>query len=158
MLQFFGGRGEPATETIAQAEVPPADLTGLDALPASELGQWELTLGDLTAQRNLRHDQIFGYDSLLPRWTYEVFLAHVIPEDRPMVEEAFAETLSKKGHWDLECRIRRADGEERWIRSEANVQENDYGQGVRICGLVGDITEQKRAEEECLQDLGSAPQ
>ena len=147
MLQFFGGQEASIDRGFAQTEAPLEAPKGLDAMPASELGHWELTLGDLTAQRNLRHDQIFGYDSLLPRWTYEVFLEHVVPEDRPLVEESFAETIAKKGHWDLECRIRRADGAVRWIRSEANVQENDYGQGVRIQGLVGDITEQKRAEE-----------
>lgn len=152
MLQLFGGHGASdssiAEPVVEQAEEHQAELKGLDALPISELGTWELTIGDLTAQRNLRHDQIFGYDSLLPHWTYEIFLAHVVPEDRPMIEEAFAEILSTKRHWVLECRIRRADGEERWIRSEADIQQNEYGQGVRICGLVGDITDQKQAEAE----------
>ncbi len=57
------------------------------ALSAADTGQWDLNLIDGTAHRNLRHDQIFGYDSLLPEWTYDMFLEHVLPADRSLVDQ-----------------------------------------------------------------------
>ena len=43
------------------------------ALSAADLGQWDLNLVTHVAHHTLRHDQIFGYDSLLPEWTYDLF-------------------------------------------------------------------------------------
>ena len=53
------------------------------ALEASHTGAWDLDLVDYSAYRSLEHDHIFGYAHLLPQWTYEMFLEHVLPEDRP---------------------------------------------------------------------------
>ncbi|CAN0490812.1 unnamed protein product, partial [Phaeothamnion confervicola] len=50
------------------------------ALHKVNTGGWDLDLVDHTAHRTLEHDRIFGYASLLPQWTYEMFLEHVLPE------------------------------------------------------------------------------
>ena len=59
------------------------------ALETSHTGAWDLDLVDHTAYRSLEHDRIFGYSELLQKWTYEMFLEHVLPEDRAMVEKIF---------------------------------------------------------------------
>src|SRR6266566_2033958 len=43
------------------------------ALQFTHTGAWDLDLVDHTAHRTLEHDRIFGYGSLLPHWTYEIF-------------------------------------------------------------------------------------
>ena len=48
------------------------------ALGAAEMGEWELDLLTGEAWRSLRHDQCFGYETLLPRWTYDDFLAQSV--------------------------------------------------------------------------------
>ncbi len=116
------------------------------ALQSAELGDWDLDLTNGIAHRSLRHDQIFGYDSLLPKWTYEMFLEHILPEDRPLVEAKFLTALNDNDIWDFECRIRRADGELRWIWGRGHVYSNDRGEATRILGLVGDISDRKLAE------------
>jgi PAS domain S-box-containing protein len=118
------------------------------SLKAADLGAWDLDLQNHTASRSLLHDQIFGYPDLLPEWTYEMFLDHVLPEDRPEVDRIFQEAV--KGHHDLsiECRIRRMDGAVRWIWVKGRSQSNDLGLPVRMLGLVGDITERKQGELE----------
>ena len=116
------------------------------ALDAARLGQWELNLVDHTASRTLRHDQIFGYDALLPEWTYEMFLEHVVPDDRASVDAAFQAAVASGTAWDIECRIRRADGVERWIWTRALIQLDGQGQVEWMLGIVGDQTERKRAE------------
>jgi len=56
------------------------------SLTAADIGAWDLDLQNHTTSRSLRHDQIFGYPDLLPEWTYEIFLEHVLPEDRLEVD------------------------------------------------------------------------
>jgi len=121
------------------------------ALQSAELGDWDLDLTNQTARRSLRHDQIFGYESLLPEWTYEMFLEHVLPEDRPLLEAKFLSALTNNDIWDFECRIRRADGEIRWIWGRGHVYYNEGGEAVRMLGLVGDITGSKLVETQLQQ-------
>ena len=117
------------------------------ALAAADLGQWSLNLADRTARRTLRHDQIFGYDALLPEWTYERFLEHVIPDERAAVDASFQESVASGSAWNVECRIRRADGAVRHIWTKALIQRDAEGQIGRMLGIVGDVTERRQAEE-----------
>ena len=50
------------------------------ALQKIDTGAWKLNLLDHSAHRTLLHDRIFGYQTFLPNWTYEMFLEHVLPE------------------------------------------------------------------------------
>ena len=116
------------------------------ALQSSHLGAWELDLLDLTAQRTPLHDRIFGYETLLPSWTYEMFLAHVLPEDRPTVDRRFRQAIATQSEWNFECRIRRADGEVRWIWAAGGHGGNPAAKPAKMSGIVQDITERKQGE------------
>lgn len=118
------------------------------ALEAGELGVWELDLVTRAAWRSLKHDQIFGYAELLPEWTYEMFLNHIVAEDRAEVDRKFQEALAAGSAWTFECRIRRADGVVSWIWAQGRLEKDARGDLRRIKGMVHDITERKRAEEE----------
>ena len=117
------------------------------ATQKSRTGAWELNLVDHSAHRTLTHDQIFGYPALLPLWTYEIFLEHVLPEDRADVDRKFREAVAAHSDWTFECRIRRADGEVRWIWAAGGHERDADGNVVRMAGIVQDITERKQAEE-----------
>jgi PAS domain S-box-containing protein len=125
------------------------------ALQKSHIGGWDLDLLDHTAHRTLEHDRIFGYGSLLPQWTYEMFLEHVLPEDRTEVDRCFREATAAQTEWSFECRIRRVDGEVRWILAAGEHQRDEAGQTRRMAGIVQDITERKRAEQE-IRDLNAS--
>lgn len=117
------------------------------ALEKSNIGGWDLDLVDHTAFRTLGHDQLFGYTTLLPTWTYEMFLEHVLPEDRAHVDQKFQQATHAQTNWDFECRIRRTDGEVRWIRAAGGHELDENGQARRMAGIVQDITERKQAEQ-----------
>ncbi|MGJ0484071.1 MAG: PAS domain S-box protein [Methylomicrobium sp.] len=121
------------------------------ALETSHTGAWELDLVDHTAHRSLEHDRIFGYDQLLPQWTYEMFLDHVLLEDRKAVDEAFLTAMATHSDWSFECRIRRADGEVRWIWAAGRHRKDNNEKPHHMVGIVQDITERKLAEEKILQ-------
>lgn len=115
------------------------------ALEAAQIGHWELDMATKVARRSLRHDEIFGYDGLLPEWNYEIFLKHVHPEDRARVDESFQSGVAA-GDWKFECRIIRADQTLGWIWGRGHVFKNSAGEQLRMLGLVADITERKKAE------------
>ena len=121
------------------------------ALETNKSGAWDLNLLDGTARRTLIHDQIFGYESLLPKWTYEMFLEHVLPEDRPEVERSFGEAIATVSDWNFECRILRADGEVRWISANGGHKKNQECKPILMSGLVQDITIRKQAEDMIIE-------
>jgi PAS domain S-box-containing protein len=124
-------------------------------LDASQIGEWDLDLTTQphTAHRSLRHDQIFGYESLLPEWSYEIFLAPVHPDDRAAVNEKFQETLSANSNWNFECRVIHPDQSVHWIWVRSSVYCDFSGMPTRLLGMVVDITDRKQAEAIITTDL-----
>ncbi|MCK9431944.1 MAG: PAS domain S-box protein [Candidatus Omnitrophica bacterium] len=122
------------------------------ALDAGEFGTWSLNVKTEQAWHSLRHDQIFGYKTLLPEWTYRMFLEHVLPEDRTAVDEKFGQALAKRKEWNFECRIKRIDGDIRWIWAQGRPKLNRQSEVTMLIGLVQDITGRKRAEEELVRE------
>lgn len=118
------------------------------ALEASNTGVWDLDLADRKILRSPEHDRIFGYASLRPEWTYQVFLEHVLPEDRTEVDRQYQQAMENRGDWNIECRIRRADGEIRWIRTAGRHRLDMQGKPRHITGIVQDITDRKKAEAQ----------
>jgi len=117
------------------------------ALETARLGDWELNLATLQASRSLRHDEIFGYPSPLPEWSFETFLRHVLPDDRERVRENFETCVSQGKRWDFECRIVRRDGEVRWIWACGDHYREPSGDATHMFGIVEDITEHKSTED-----------
>ena len=115
------------------------------ALGSAQMGIWELDLINDTAFRTLRHDQIFGYPSKQPEWGYEIFLAHVVPEDREPVKKRF-EKASATGNLFLECRIAWPDRSIHWICEQGAASRDAAGQPVKMVGTIADITARKEAE------------
>lgn len=131
-------------ETARQANEQRLQL----AIRCGHLGVWDLDLIDHTAYRSLEHDRIFGYETLLPQWTFEMFLDHVISEDRVEVNRLFCEAVAQQADWSFECRIRRVDGQVRWIWATGCHQRDLDGAMRRMIGIVQDITERKQVEDQ----------
>ena len=118
------------------------------ALDVGALGAWGMDLRTGEAWRTDRHDRIFGYTQSLPRWSYEKFIEHVVPEDRGRVNRTFEEAADAKTRWVFDCRIVRKDGETRWISIQGGFEDDAQGAPKAMFGVVCDITDRKRAEEQ----------
>ena len=116
------------------------------ALEAADLGTWDLDLTTDTAPvRSLRHDQIFGYETAQAEWGQEVAARHVLEQDRPAFEAAFADAL-QSGVLACEVRVRWPDGSVRWIAPRGRTYYDAQARPVRMAGVVADVTERNTAE------------
>ena len=118
------------------------------ALEAGDLGAWSLDLRTNAAWRTELHDRIFGYDSTLPDWSYETFLAHVVESDRAGVMQSLEQATQANTPWEFECRIRRADGLLRWICAQGRVEHDVQGEALGMFGVIRDISARKAADEQ----------
>ena len=116
------------------------------ALVAARMGAWEFNVKDRTAVISPYLERIFGYESSPPRTTFDHFLSHILPEDRPVVEKNFQEAFSGRQPHEIDYRIRRLDGQVRWLRTNCELEMDADGGPRAICGLTKDITEQKEKE------------
>ena len=110
------------------------------ALEAAEIGYWQTNRNTGATVRSLKHCRIFGEGETASPWSFDRLLERVHPDDFAWVRTSLAESEAKGGEWEVECRIRRADGAERhiWARRSQS--------GGRLLELVLDVTDRRRAE------------
>jgi PAS domain S-box-containing protein len=153
------------TGTIVEIQAIGRDITARkqaeEALHASEqrlkraqeiahLGSWEL---DLINNQLTWSDEVYRIFGLQPQEfaaTYEAFLEAVHPEDRAVVDDAYAGSIrAGKDSYEIEHRvIRRSTGEIRIVHEKCEHFRDQSGQIIRSVGMVHDLTERKQAEAE----------
>ena len=93
------------------------------------------------------HYRIFGLDPKGAPITNARFIELVHPDDRAALAGAFADSLSTGTPVDVEFRIKRDDGTERFLHGRGETEFDASGRAVGHRGTSQDITERKRAEE-----------
>ena len=116
------------------------------ALDSVKIGAWDWDLTTDISIRSLRHDEIFGYATLLPKWGKEIFLTHVFPEDLEPVNRCIADSFNT-GHLNMECRIVWPDKSIHWISVQGRVYRAEKGVPTRMRGVIADITDRRDAEQ-----------
>ncbi|MDE3150644.1 MAG: PAS domain S-box protein, partial [Gemmatimonadota bacterium] len=75
------------------------------------------------------------------------FLDAVLDDDQPVILAHVERAMQGEEPPDAEYRIRRPDGEIRWIRTHSTPVRDPDGRVSRIIGVAQDITEQRAAQE-----------
>lgn len=91
-------------------------------------------------------EQLFGLDVQTLNADPERWLALVHPDHREAVSGR-EEALASAGIWEQEYRIKRPDGEIRWIRDRAYATRDPQGRLIRIDGIASDVTAYKRTAQ-----------
>ena len=119
------------------------------AQQVGHIGSWVSAPGSQgTLTWSAEASRIFGFAPGEFDGRVETFFALVHPEDRDAVARASRAALAGKRAYDLEHRIVRRDGQVRWVHEQADVERDSAGQPVRMVGVVQDVTEHRRLEEQ----------
>jgi len=115
----------------------------------SHLGNWELNVPDNRLRWSDEVYRIFGLKPQEFNATYEAFLEAVHPDDRAAVDEAYSGSIRDgKNTYEIEHRVvRKGSGEIRYVHEKCEHFRDEEGKIIRSVGMVQDITERKKAEE-----------
>ncbi len=123
----------------------------VEAQKIAHLGSWEQVMATGQIRWSAEMYRLFGLAPGIAKLTPEQALAYAHPEDRERVAATVASAVAAKQDYDLEYRIRDANGVERHVRSLGHVVLDDGGRVVRTRGVTQDITEQTLAETKLRQ-------
>lgn len=116
------------------------------ALRTAKMGAWEI---DLETGHNTWDELIPALFAVPPEQAAEAsqrWLDYVEPEDRDRILQTFAEASQQGGpDYEIDFRVRRADGKLRWFSSRGVVQDTEHGR--RMVGVLQDISERREAEQ-----------
>ena len=119
----------------------------IEAQTLAQVGTWELDLRTNRLNWSEKTKKIFGADQVGSGSDYEAFLRAVHPEDRAMVDRAYADSVRDHTLYDLVHRLRLPDGTVKVVHEHCVTHYDQKGRPIRSLGAVRDITERKTAED-----------
>lgn len=108
----------------------------------SMIGLWDYHFNNGSVTANKQLSEIYGYGEQLPEWSVELFLQHIIPEDRERVHQSLSEILTSGSDFLAEYRIAKVDGDICTLRSMGGVLYKDDKPHL-LRGTTFDITKHK---------------
>ncbi len=128
-----------------RAEAEAANARFSFALAAARMVAWEWDLATGIVHRTQEARQLLGFES----GPIEAFRSLIHPADRDRVEAAWqAARLGEDGR-ELEYRVN-VEGKELWLTEKSRLTRNADG-GLRLAGVVADVTARKQAEQALSQ-------
>ena len=122
-------------------------------LDAAELGFWDIDFRTRDKIVNAQYLRIFDvpYEEFSPDLSW--FMDRVHPDDLERLEKSIQDALTyRTERCDIEYRIRRSDGQWRWIHDRGRIIEHDHdGTAVRMMGAMQDITHLHQAADDLLK-------
>ncbi|MBD1917396.1 MULTISPECIES: PAS domain-containing protein [Cyanophyceae] len=110
------------------------------------MGSWALDLSTNHLVWSAGTYRLFGLRPEEPIESFERFIEWVLPEDRSELLNNHTKVGTLRGILEVNYRIRRPDGEIRWLSDRGNIEVDSEGQPCRQLGMVIDVTAQKTAE------------
>lgn len=110
----------------------------------SKVGNWEFDLIKQVTWGSSEAFQIYGVGKEEGIMPLAFIKSIVVPEDRFKMDKAMDLLLKENIKYDIEFKIKRADnGEERHIHAVAEAEYDFNGNGLRVLGVIQDITQRK---------------
>lgn len=122
-----------------------------EAQRIARLGSWEWLVGDDRLTFADGAEDILGLPPGQHVRTLDDWLKVVHPDDRHGVKCAIDLAITNGTTFDMDCRILRADGNERYVHGRAEAAYDGNDRALRLVGSVQDITGRKQMEERLRQ-------
>jgi PAS domain S-box-containing protein len=121
------------------------------ALAGGGMGRWEWDLQSDSWSCCARSNELLGLETT-GETTAEVFFRSIYPQDREALEKHLTSARAEAGDFRAEFRVvhnrAEARGEILWLAAHSKVIRDAQGRGVRMIGVLYDITPRKQMEEQ----------
>ena len=115
------------------------------AMEAGRMAVWQVDARGIASSPEL--NRILGFPDNAQATLAEVNALY-LPGEQERTRRIVQEAMARGEHYlEGEYRIRRPDGEIRWLMTRAELRVDDQGYPVSVMGVVMDITERKDSEE-----------
>jgi PAS domain S-box-containing protein len=116
------------------------------AAEAGGTGAWSMRLDTLECVFSPLAARQLGLPEQSAPWPAEVWNAVVAPEDRDALHQAIRSAILSETVFEVEFRIRRTDGTERWLHSRGAMARGAPGEPPRLHGVTLDVTDRKASQ------------
>jgi PAS domain S-box-containing protein len=121
------------------------------ALDAGRMGTWSWDVVNGRIAFNDGVAALFGRPVPDAPVSHDEFLAMLSPEDRTLLRQCIDATIEHDALFHFEQRIVLPDGIERWVYATAELQRDANNTPQRLLGVVMDVTDRTRLEEQLRQ-------
>lgn len=123
-----------------------------NAQKIAKMGSWRYNIQSNHLHWSDEIYRIFGRKPNEVEPTLEGFLEHVHPDDREMVNTAYANSLETKEPYEIIHRLSLRDGSIRYVREMCDTEFDEDGTPLISEGIVQDITDMKLKEKQVLEE------
>jgi PAS domain S-box-containing protein len=108
---------------------------------------WDIAANRVYADNNLA--SLFGVSARdAEGGKIEHYIEAIHPDDRPCVRQNIQIALQSHGNYEADYRIHKEGRALRWVSARGRVMEQDGSKGARLIGVVVDITERRKIEDQ----------
>jgi PAS domain S-box-containing protein len=119
------------------------------ALEAGAIATWTWDIGQNRLFADQRLARLFNLPpSDAHGGSLDKYIQSIHPEDVRMVTGALEHSIQSGEDYEADYRIMQADGSLRWVTARGRVQRDAAARAARMAGVLVDITERKRLEED----------
>lgn len=117
----------------------------------AHVGDWEWNITTNAVHWSDELYRIYGFEPRSVAPDYGLILAQMHPESKDKFMDAIDAALKKNRPFDMNYWFFRKDGTEASLHTIGKVIRDDVGAPIRMIGIVQDITESKKSEEELIK-------
>ena len=96
--------------------------------------EWDIGSGAVVWSGDVH--ETLGVASTIDLSTRAGFVAQIVGDDMPLVSRAHGAHMQSRAPFEIEYRLKRADGHARWLRDQGVVEFTDDGRPARIVGSL----------------------
>ena len=135
-------------QTLALSTLAETDRRLAEGESLAHVGGWVLDVATNTVQWSHELYRIHGIEPADFGGTLAAHLAPAHELDRPGLEAAIAAGLGRRQPFEIEYRIVRPDGSQRWLYTRAEPALDHRASVLGLRGISQDITDRRHAEEQ----------
>jgi PAS domain S-box-containing protein len=118
------------------------------ATESAEVGIWHYDVAHHRLKLSALAAKLIGLAPQDDEIGVKRFLDRVHEDDRPAVRLNIRDTLEEGNEYSAEYRVMGPHGETRWVAARGLAATGEDGRRTRFSGVISDITERKRVEQE----------